>query len=73
MGLPWSTAIVILISHPLPAGVIGGVTALVAAPALGAKEEGAVGFLKGLGAGVFTERGICCYRCAVQSRSWALA
>lgn len=26
-------------------------TALVAAPALGAKEDGAVGFLKGLGAG----------------------
>ncbi len=33
------------------AGVIGGATALIAAPALGAREEGAVGFLKGLGAG----------------------
>ena len=35
------------------AGIIGGATALVAAPALGAREEGAVGFLKGLGAGAF--------------------
>jgi hypothetical protein len=32
-------------------GVIGGATALIAAPALGAREEGAIGFLKGLGAG----------------------
>ena len=32
-------------------GVLGGATALIAAPALGAREEGAVGFLKGLGAG----------------------
>ena len=40
-------------SHDAAAGIIGGATALVAAPALGAREEGAVGFLKGLGAGAF--------------------
>lgn len=39
------------------AGIIGGATALVAAPALGAREEGAVGFLKGLGAGAFQATG----------------
>jgi hypothetical protein len=38
-------------AHSLFSGVIGGATALIAAPALGAREEGAVGFLKGLGAG----------------------
>jgi len=33
-------------------GVLGGATALIAAPAIGAREEGALGFLKGLGAGI---------------------
>lgn len=32
--------------------MVGGVTALVAAPVLGAREEGCLGFLKGLGAGL---------------------
>lgn len=35
------------------AGVAGGVGTLLAMPILGAREEGATGFVKGLGAGVF--------------------
>ena len=50
----------LLASHPHSAaspGVVGGATALIAAPAIGAQQEGAVGFLKGLGAGATAPRG----------------
>ena len=33
-------------------GVLAGAAALIAAPAIGAKAEGATGFFKGLGAGL---------------------
>jgi len=36
---------------PLPEGVFGGAAALVAAPVMGAQQEGATGFFKGLAYG----------------------
>jgi hypothetical protein len=54
-----SGVLVLRLTAPLTsdvAGVVGGATALIAAPAIGAQQEGAVGFLKGLGAGTSAPR-----------------